>query len=93
VLQLVRQAALDFGPEVRVNAIHPGQVDTPLLWSSVRAFPDPDQIVAQTVEKLPLKRLGRPEDIAAAALFLASEEGSWITGTNMVVDGGSLSIP
>jgi NAD(P)-dependent dehydrogenase (short-subunit alcohol dehydrogenase family) len=93
VLQLVRQSALDLGPEIRVNAIHPGQVDTPLLWNSAQAFPNPDEVIAETAKKLPLKRLGTPADIAKAALFLASEEGSWITGSNFVVDGGSLCIP
>ncbi len=90
LIQLVRQAALDNGPTIRINAIHPGQVDTPLLWDSVRAFPNPDEIVQQTADRLPMKRLGLPEDIAAAALFLAGDEASWITGANLVVDGGSL---
>lgn len=90
LVQLVRQAALDNGPTVRINAIHPGQVDTPLLWDSVRAFPNPSEIVQQTADRLPMKRLGQPEDIAAAALFLAGDGASWITGANLVVDGGSL---
>ena len=93
VLQLVRQAALDYGPAIRVNAIHPGQVDTPLLWYSARAFPNPEEIVQQTADRLPARRLGLPEDIAAAALFLAGEEASWITGSNLIVDGGSLCLP
>jgi NAD(P)-dependent dehydrogenase (short-subunit alcohol dehydrogenase family) len=93
LLQLVRQAALDYGPEVRVNAIHPGQVDTPLLWSSAQAFPNPEEVVQQTAARLPAKRLGRPEDIASAALFLVGEEASWITGAGLVVDGGSLCLP
>jgi NAD(P)-dependent dehydrogenase (short-subunit alcohol dehydrogenase family) len=91
--QLVRQAALDYGPEIRVNAIHPGQVDTPLLWDSARAFPNPEEIVQQTADRLPLKRLGLPADIAAAALFLVGEDASWITGSNFIVDGGSLCLP
>jgi NAD(P)-dependent dehydrogenase (short-subunit alcohol dehydrogenase family) len=91
--QLVRQAALDYGPEIRVNAIHPGQVDTPLLWDSARAFPNPDEVVQQTADRLPLKRLGLPADIAAAALFLVGEDASWITGSNFIVDGGSLCLP
>lgn len=90
LVQLVRQAALDNGPAIRINAIHPGQVDTPLLWDSVRAFPNPDEIVQQTADRLPMQRLGLPGDIAAAALFLAGDDASWITGANLVVDGGSL---
>lgn len=90
LIQFVRQAALDNGPAIRINAIHPGQVDTPLLWDSVRAFPNPGEIVQQTADRLPMKRLGLPEDIAGAALFLAGDDASWITGANLVVDGGSL---
>lgn len=93
VVQLVRQAALDYGPEVRINGLHPGQVDTPLLWDSARAFPNPESVVRETEEKLPLRRLGRPEDIAEAALYLCSKRAAWVTGSNFVVDGGSLSIP
>lgn len=92
LIQLVRQAALDYGPDIRINAIHPGQVDTPLLWDSVRAFPNPGEIVQQTADRLPMKRLGQPEDIAAAALFLAGDDAAWITGANLVVDGGSLCL-
>ena len=90
LIQLMRQAALDNGPAIRINAIHPGQVDRPLLWDSVRAFPNPGEIVKQTADRLPMQRLGQPEDIAAAALFLAGDDASWITGANLVVDGGSL---
>ncbi len=91
--QLVRQVALDYGPAIRINQICPGQVDTPLLRNSVRAFPDPERIIEETEKKLPLKRLGKPMDIANAVLFLLSEDASWITGTSFVVDGGSLCIP
>jgi NAD(P)-dependent dehydrogenase (short-subunit alcohol dehydrogenase family) len=93
LMQLVRQAALDYGPAIRINAIHPGQVDTPLLWDSAKAFPNPQEVVRQTADRLPARRLGLPEDIAAAALFLAGDDASWITGSNVVVDGGSLTLP
>ena len=88
----VRQLALDYGPFIRANLICPGQVDTPLLHESTKAFEDPEQIIQQTAEKLPMKRIGMPDDIAGAALFLASDEASWITGSSFVVDGGSLLI-
>ncbi len=91
--QLVKQVALDYGPDIRINQICPGQVDTPLLRNSVRAFPNPDRIIKETEDKLPLKRLGIPMDIANAILFLVSNEASWITGASFVVDGGSLCIP
>jgi len=86
----VRQLALDYGPKVRANLICPGQVDTPLLHNSVKAFDNPEEIIQQTADRLPMKRIGMPEDIAGAALFLASEEAAWITGSSFVVDGGSL---
>jgi NAD(P)-dependent dehydrogenase (short-subunit alcohol dehydrogenase family) len=88
---LVKQVALDYGPMIRANILCPGQVDTPLLWESTKAFPNPEEIVAQVVEEhLVMKRLGTPEDIANAALFLASDDASWITGAALVVDGGRL---
>ncbi|MEN8229393.1 MAG: SDR family oxidoreductase [Bacteroidota bacterium] len=86
----VRQMALDYGPQVRANLICPGQVDTPLLHNSVKAFDDPEKIIQQTAERMPMKRIGMPDDIAGAALFLASDEAAWITGSSFVVDGGSL---
>ena len=93
LLQLVKQAALDYGPNIRINMICPGQVDTPLLRKSVKAFNNPEEIIRETENKLPLKRLGKPEDIANAAVFLLSDDASWITGSSFVVDGGSLCIP
>ncbi|MEM1137031.1 MAG: SDR family oxidoreductase [Bacteroidota bacterium] len=88
---LIRQVALDYGPRIRINLVSPAQVKTPLLDASVKAFPNPDEILQQTAQKLPLKRLGTPEDIAQAVLFLLSEDASWITGSNFTVDGGFLS--
>ena len=84
VIHLTKQMAAELAPKVRVNAIAPGLVKTDFaraLWQ-----PAEEAIAAHT----PLKRLGEPEDIAAAALFLASEAASWITGHTLVVDGGAL---
>jgi NAD(P)-dependent dehydrogenase (short-subunit alcohol dehydrogenase family) len=84
---LTRQLAAELGPGVRVNALAPGLVRTDFaraLWESA------GDAVAK---RLPLKRLGEPDDIAKAALFLASEAASWITGHVLVVDGGALSMP
>jgi len=87
---LVKQVALDYGPAVRVNLLCPGPVDTPLIHSSVAAFPNPDEIIAETANGVPMKRLGLPEDIAKAALYLAGDDSSWVTGSTLVVDGGKL---
>jgi len=91
LLALVRQAALDCGPAVRVNMLSPGPVDTPLIWDSAAAFPDPSKAVAAVAERTVMKRLGRPEDVARAALFLASDDSAWITGTALTIDGGIMT--
>lgn len=91
LLALVRQAAMDLGPAVRVNLLCPGPVDTPLIRASAAAFPDPERAVADVAERTVMKRLGRPEDIARAALFLASSDSDWITGTALTIDGGIMT--
>jgi NAD(P)-dependent dehydrogenase (short-subunit alcohol dehydrogenase family) len=91
LLALVRQVAMDLGPTIRVNLLGPGPVDTPLIWASAAAFPEPERAVADVAERTVLKRLGRPEDIARAALFLASSDSGWITGTALTIDGGIMT--
>lgn len=88
---LVRQLARDYSPEIRVNLVSPAQVITPLLHNSVKAFDNPDEILEETAQKLPMKRLGLPEDIAHTVLHLLSDQASWITGSHFVVDGGFLA--
>jgi NAD(P)-dependent dehydrogenase (short-subunit alcohol dehydrogenase family) len=87
---LVRQIALDYGPEVRANVMCPGPVDTPLIWDSARAFPDPEAAVQKAAERTLLKRLGTPLDVAKLALFLASSDSPWCTGAVFTIDGGAL---
>ena len=91
LVALVKEMALDFGPEIRVNTICPGPVDTPLIWDSAKAFENPETIVQQTASNTLMKRLGKPEDIASLALFLISDESSWITGSAFTIDGGILT--
>ncbi|HEY2430472.1 MAG TPA: SDR family oxidoreductase [Acidimicrobiales bacterium] len=84
VIHLTRQLANELAPGVRVNAIAPGLVKTDFA----RALWEPnEEAVART---MPLRRLGEPGDIGGAAVFLASEAASWITGQTLVVDGGLL---
>lgn len=90
LVALVKEMALDYGPTIRVNSICPGPVDTPLIWDSAKAFAEPDTIVQQTANNTLMKRLGDPEDIASLALFLVSDEASWITGSAYTIDGGIL---
>jgi NAD(P)-dependent dehydrogenase (short-subunit alcohol dehydrogenase family) len=66
-------------------------VDTPLIWDSAKAFENPESIVQQTASNTLMKRLGTPEDIASLALFLVSDEASWITGCAFTIDGGILT--
>jgi NAD(P)-dependent dehydrogenase (short-subunit alcohol dehydrogenase family) len=91
VLQITRAAALELASlGVRVNAVSPGVVDTPLLRNA--RFPNaPNQVelVREVGASLPVGRVGLPEDIARAVLYLASDEASWVTGTNLVIDGGA----
>ncbi|MBC2839821.1 SDR family NAD(P)-dependent oxidoreductase [Robiginitalea sp. SC105] len=88
---LMKQMARDYGPEVRVNAICPGPVDTPLLWESAAAFDHPESAVEEARKATLLQKLGEPGDIARLALFLASEDSSWITGSAITIDGGILN--
>jgi NAD(P)-dependent dehydrogenase (short-subunit alcohol dehydrogenase family) len=88
---LTKQMAVDYAPKIRVNAICPGPVDTPLLWDSAEAFENPKTAVDNVIQATPLKRLGTPEDIAKLALFLASDDASWITGATFNIDGGIMT--
>jgi NAD(P)-dependent dehydrogenase (short-subunit alcohol dehydrogenase family) len=86
VIHLTSQLAGELGPKVRVNALAPGLVKT----AFARALWEPaEEAIA---DRLPTRRLGTPEDIAAAALFLCSDAASWITGHTLVIDGGALCI-
>lgn len=89
VQSLVKQVAVDYAPDIRINLIQPGPVETQLYKSSAAAFPDPDTVLDEVPGSLPLKRTGTPDDIAKSALFLASDDSSWITGSVLTVDGGA----
>ncbi|PIB26901.1 oxidoreductase [Maribacter sp. 4G9] len=90
-IALMKQMAVEYGPDVRVNAMCPGPVDTPLLWDSAKAFDNPATAVENAARSTLLNRLGTPDDIAKLALFMVSEDASWITGTAMTIDGGILN--
>ena len=85
VLSLTRSLAVQFGPDkVRANAICPGPIETPLLRELLRD----EEARQRRLSRIPLGRFGRPEDVVNAALYLASDESAWMTGTTFVVDGG-----
>jgi NAD(P)-dependent dehydrogenase (short-subunit alcohol dehydrogenase family) len=89
---LVRSLATAHGPEnIRVNAICPGDVETPILDEFFAYQDDPVAARHEIVERYPLRRFARPQDVANLALFLASDESSCITGTDLVIDGGLLA--
>lgn len=88
---LMKQMAVEYAPKIRINAICPGPVDTPFLWDSATAFENPDSAVEDAKNDTLMQRLGKPGDIAKLALFLASEDSSWITGSAMIIDGGILN--
>jgi NAD(P)-dependent dehydrogenase (short-subunit alcohol dehydrogenase family) len=86
----MQTAALELAPDnIRVNAIAPASIDTPLLRASFARSPDPEQAVAKNVARHPLGRLGTAEEVAELALFLASDRARWITGSVYAIDGGA----
>ncbi|MEU6658833.1 glucose 1-dehydrogenase [Streptomyces sp. NPDC046821] len=88
---MTKTAAVELGHDnIRVNSIHPGAVDTPMI-AAPPGFEDVDS--DSVYAGLPLPRVGKPEDVAALALFLASDESAYCTGSEFVVDGGFLAGP
>ncbi len=87
VIHLTKQLSFELAPGIRVNALAPGLVKTDLA----RALWEPNE--AEIAAHVPLRRLGEPDDIAPAALFLASDASSWMTGQILVIDGGTLTQP
>ena len=89
LLTLTRIAAVEWASAgVRVNAVAPGLTDTPLIRAWVDGQPDPAAFEAGLVTSVPLGRMARPEDVALAILYLASDESAHVTGTSIPVDGG-----
>jgi NAD(P)-dependent dehydrogenase (short-subunit alcohol dehydrogenase family) len=92
VVLLTKCMAIDHGHEnIRVNAICPSFVETDLTAAVLRSIPDPQAVRRERIALHPLGRLGQPEDIAGLAVYLASDESSWVTGSVFPVDGGYLA--
>lgn len=88
MIGLTRALALEHGRDgIRVNAICPGYIDTPMMDEWLGSQPDPEATLRQVLSIHPIGRMGTPGDIAEAALFLASDSASFISGTYLVVDG------
>jgi NAD(P)-dependent dehydrogenase (short-subunit alcohol dehydrogenase family) len=86
LLSLTRSAALEYAPRgLRINAVSPGRVETPMMHDAVGGD------LTRVAEGLPARRIGRPEEVAAAVLWIASPEAAFVHGHNLCVDGGFLS--
>ena len=94
LLALTRSLAVEFAPGIRVNAVVPAQIESVRTEPYFASFRDPQQARQRAIAAYPMGRLGKPEDVARAIAFLASEEASWITGAFLMVDGGwSAALP
>ncbi len=93
VIGLTKSVAADFVTQgIRCNAICPGTVESPSLHERMRALGDFEKARAAFIERQPMKRLGRPEEVAALAVFLASDESAFMTGNAITLDGGWANI-
>lgn len=89
VISLTKSIALDYvNDNIRANSICPGTVDTPWVERITQDYDNPTHARELMRQRQPMGRLGNPEEIAYAALYLASDESRFVTGTNMIVDGG-----
>ncbi len=94
VIGLMKTAALEGAPhKIRVNTVNPGPIDTRMIAAinQGRNPSDPDQARQAGIARIPLQRFGRPEEVAAIMLFLASDESSFVTGSTYLVDGGTVA--
>jgi NAD(P)-dependent dehydrogenase (short-subunit alcohol dehydrogenase family) len=89
VVGMTKSLALDHARDgVRVNCICPGRVETPFVTARLREYPDPARAFQEMSSSQAIGRMGRPEEIAAAALYLASDEAAMVTGAALSIDGG-----
>lgn len=90
----VRCLATDHAGKVRVVSVSPGTIDTPMLAASCQGWDKPvAELYAEVEKKIPVRRLGQPIDIARAAAFLMSDDASYVNGTSLVLDGGTMGLP
>ena len=91
---MTRSAALELGRRgIRVNSVHPGFIETPLLTKGLGENAEAREMVQRLMARQPIPRLGRPEEVASLVLFLASDESVYCTGSEFVIDGGHLAGP
>jgi NAD(P)-dependent dehydrogenase (short-subunit alcohol dehydrogenase family) len=93
VTLLTRCMAVDHAPDkIRVNCICPAYVETELTAAAIAKAPDPEAFRRERISAHPIGRLGQSDDIAGMAVYLASDESSWVTGAAMPVDGGYTAV-
>ena len=91
---LVRCLAVDHAGKIRAVGVSPGTIDTPMLAASCEGWNAPvEELYTQVEQKIPVRRLGQPEDIAKAASFLLSDEAAYVNGTILTLDGGTMALP
>ena len=89
VVGLTKSMALDHAPrQVRVNCICPARVETPFVSARIKEYADPEKAYREMAATQPVGRMGRPEEIAAAAVYLASDSAAFVTGSSLIIDGG-----
>lgn len=91
LLMLTQIAAMELGPDIRVNAIAPGPLDTDMPYNYLRGHPAKDQIMAHMIDRTIVKRLGQPKEIAEVIAFLASDAAAYINGATIAADGGFIN--
>src|SRR6185295_6880890 len=88
---LTKTAAIELAPQnIRVNSVHPGVIETPML--AQKKDRSPGEVLSEWDAKLLVKRLGTPEDVAELVVFLASDDAAYMTGAELVIDGGMLAV-
>ncbi|MCE7741375.1 MAG: SDR family oxidoreductase [Candidatus Heimdallarchaeota archaeon] len=92
VVNMTRAMAIDHGKVgIRVNCVCPGDIDTPLLRGEAEQLGIDENLFMEEAADRPINRVGKPQDVANAVLYLASDLSSWVTGTSIIVDGGGLA--
>jgi len=89
VVGFTKSMALDHALDgIRVNCICPGRVETPFVSARLKEYPDPEKAYKEMASTQAIGRMAKPEEIAAAALYLASDDSAFVTGTDFIIDGG-----